>query len=192
MSNNQDAATFDAALDKEESGLAVVQGHDYVQHERIPQRSHSCCKCCCDTRRAVIVVNIISMTFAALAVLSISILANTQYAAQLDVDDDELQAALDEMDGAALGITIGVAVIGMICNACGIFGAYKFHKISTVISGLWYFAQCIRACYNYDLAGLVIDGFFMYPHVVFYQEVSNGIMSPASYPQEQRSCNCCV
>jgi hypothetical protein len=190
MSNNQDAATFDAALDKEESGFAVVQGHDYVQHESVPQRSHSCCRCCCDTRRAVIVVNIISMTFAALAVLSVSILTNDQYAAQFD--DDEVQAALDEMDGAALGITIGVAVIGMICNAFGIFGAYKFHKISTVIAGLWYFAECIRACYFYDLPSLVMAAFFLYPHVVFYQEVSKGIMSPASYPQEQRSCNCCV
>jgi hypothetical protein len=190
MSNNQDAATVDAPLDKEYRCFAVVQGNDYVQHERIPPRSHNCCRCCCDTRRAVIVVNIISITFAALAVLSISLLTNDKFAAKFD--DDEVQAAVNEIDGATLGITIGVAVIGMICNACGIFGAYKFHKISTVIAGLWYFAECIRACYFCDLPSLVMAAFFMYPHVVFYQEVSNGIMSPASYPQEQQSCNCCV
>jgi hypothetical protein len=190
MSNNKDSGTCDAALDREESGFAVVQGHDYVQHERIPPRSHTCCGCCCDTRRAVIVVNTISITFAALAILSISLLTNDQYAAQ--IDDDEVKAYLDEIDGAALGITIGVAVIGMICNACGIFGAYKFHKIFTVIAGLWYFAECIRACYFYDLPGLVMGASFMYPHVVFYKEVSSGVMSPASYPQEKQSCSCCV
>eukprot|EP00980_Cylindrotheca_fusiformis_P009091 scaffold1965_cov110-Cylindrotheca_fusiformis.AAC.14 len=190
MSSNNEASAVDPSLEKQDQGLAVAQGNEYVQHERIPPKSHTCCGCCCDTRRAVIVVNIISLSFAALAVFSMSMLANNLYTSQFD--DDQVQAAFDEIDGTAVGISIGVVVVGMICNACGIYGAYKFHKVFIIVAALWYFADFIRAVVFLDVGGAVMTGFFLYPHVVFYQEVSKGIMSPASYPQEQQCCNCCV
>jgi hypothetical protein len=130
-------SNFAAALNKEENGFTIVQGNEYVQHERTPVRSHSCCGCCCDTRRAVIVVNIISMSFAALAILSLSLLASGGY----EINDDEVQAALDELDGQAIGITIGLASCGIVCNTLGIFGALKFNKISIALAGLWYFME---------------------------------------------------
>lgn len=136
---SETTGNFAAALDKEENGFAIVEGNEYVQHERTPPKSHSCCGCCCDTRRAVVVVNIISMTFAALAIVSLSVVVNGQYAAQFD--DDEVQAALEEIDGTAVGITIGLACLGIACNTAGIIGALKFNKFAIVAAGLWYFAE---------------------------------------------------
>ena len=165
--------------------------HGYIQHEPDSPKSHTCCGCCCDTRRAVVVVNIISMSFAALALLSLTLLtSNSQLASQFD--DDEVQAFLDEMDGASIGLSVGLALLGMLCNGFGLFGAYKFHQMSIIVASIWYVAECIRACVYLDIFGVVMAGLFLYPHIVFYRELSSGIMTSASYPIERKCCECCV
>lgn len=65
-------------------GLMVVQGDEYVRHDGPPPRkSHICCGCCCDTRKAVIVVNIINLCLLVMAVLSISVVASDKFATQV-------------------------------------------------------------------------------------------------------------
>jgi hypothetical protein len=177
-------------------GIVVVQGNEYVQHEPPPRQGRLCCGCCCDTRRAVIVVNIVSLSFAVLAILSLSLMTSDRYAAQFD--DDEVQTASNEIDGAAVGITIqgpatiGIAVLGMICNTAGLFGAFKFNKIGIIVAAIWYSAECVRSLLFYDIAGAIMAGLFAYPHVVFYQEMKKGIMTPENYPNEDQCCVCCV
>jgi hypothetical protein len=136
----------------------------------------------------VIVVNIISMTFAALAIFSISMMTSARYAAQFD--DDEMQAALDELDGKVVGMTIGFAVVGMICNAVGLYGATKYNNLGIIVASLWYTAECVRSLVFLDIAGAVMAGFFLYPHVVFYQEMNKGLMTPVNYPNEEQCCKC--
>jgi hypothetical protein len=174
--------------DATSGGPVVVQGDEYVQHGAVARQSHICCGCCCDTRRAVIVVNIISMTFAALAIFSISMMTSARYAAQFD--DDEMQAALDELDGKVVGMTIGFAVVGMICNAVGLYGATKYNNLGIIVASLWYTAECVRSLVFLDIAGAVMAGFFLYPHVVFYQEMNKGLMTPVNYPNEEQCCKC--
>lgn len=170
-------------------GTVVVQGNDYVQHGHTTAgQSHLCCGCCCDTRRAVIVVNIISLALASLAVLSLAVLSSEKYAAQFD--DDEMQAALDELDGVAVGVSIGVAVLGMLCNAAGLIGAFKFNNIGIIVAAIWYAAECLRSLFFFDLAGAIMAGFFAYPHIVFYQEMKRGIMTPGNYQNEEKCCVC--
>lgn len=169
----------------------TYKNEDYIQHERQAPKGHTCCGCCCDTRRAVIVINIISMSFAFLALLSLTLLTtNADFASQLD--DDEVQVFMDEMDGTSIGLSIGVVVLGILCNACGIFGAYKFHRISIIVASIWFVVEMIRACVYFDMFGIVMAGFFLYPHIVFYQELSSGLMTQESYPNERQCCECCV
>ena len=186
-------------LTQEEGNVAIIQGHDGPQlvqgnvvGARQARQSHLCCGCCCDTRRAVIVVNVISMCVAALAIglTSMAIGASGRYAS--DFDDDEYVSAFAEIDGKAIGLSIGVLVVGMICQATGIYGAQKFNKIGVIIGAIWHALQCIFSIAIFDIAGAIMSGFFCYPHVAFLLELNNGIMTPEKYPNEALCCACCV
>ena len=173
------------------SSLAV-EGNEYVAMQPAKlagKQSHACCGCCCDTRRAVIVVNVISMCFAALAILSIALMSSDAYAAQFD--DDNIVTALNDIDGATVGMTISFAAVGMVCNASGIFGATKFNKWAVMVAGSWYLVELLRSLAHFDIGGAIMAGFFVYPHVIFWQEMRKGIMTAATYPQEEQCCNCC-
>lgn len=188
--------TPDLVEEKARETTIVVQGGEYVPMQleggkMAPncKQSHACCGCCCDTRRAVIVVNIISMSFAVLAILTISIVSSDKYAES--IDDDQVLAALAEIDGSKLGVTIGFASAGIFCNACGIFGARRFNQWAIIVAGLWYVIEFVRSLVYLDLGGAIMSGFFAYPHVIFWQEMRKGIMAPATYPHEEQCCNCC-
>lgn len=181
----------DLDTDRDYSHRESSMGGDYIQHEREARQGHTCCGCCCDTRRAVIVINIISILFASLALISLTMLATKEDLAS-QFDDDEVQAFLGEMDGATIGLSAGTALLGIVCNAFGLFGAYKFHRLSIIVASIWYAVECIRACIYLDPFGLLMAGLFLYPHVVFYRELSNKIMAPESYANEKYCCECCV
>mmetsp|Transcript_21032 Transcript_21032/g.33855 ORF Transcript_21032/g.33855 Transcript_21032/m.33855 type:complete len:196 (+) Transcript_21032:82-669(+) len=170
-------------------GMAVVSGDEYVQHDAPKRRAHICCGCCCDTRKAVIVVNIISLCFGALGVMSVSMLANAK--ATSKYDDDAVQSALDDVDGVKIGLTLGALVLGMICSGVALFGAAKFNKIAIAIAGLWYVFEVVRSLAFRDPAGAFLAAGFCYPHAVFYYELKNGIMTPEKYPNEKVCCECC-
>lgn len=169
-----------------------AEAHDYVVLKGVaatPKQSHVCCGCCCDTRRAVIVVNIISLSFATLAILSIAMMSSERYAANFD--DDEVLAVLSELDGAAVGMTIGYAALGMLFNVLGIFGAMKFQPLAVLMAGIWYFVDIIRSVLFFDLVSAIIAGCFAYPHIVLFQEIRKGVIGRENYTAEQQCCTCC-
>jgi hypothetical protein len=179
--------------DDPKGAIVVVQGDEYVPMHQpgtmAPKQSHVCCACCCDTRRAVIVVNIISLAFASLAILSIAMITSDEYKAEFD--DDAVRAALDEIDGAKVGMTIGFASLGMICSAFGIYGATRFNQWAVMVAGSWYVGELVRGLVYLDFGSVIMSGFFAYPHVVFWQELRKGVMNPMTYPQEAQCCSCC-
>jgi hypothetical protein len=106
-------------------------------------------------------------------------------------DDDAVQAAFAELDGAKIGFGIGVFITGMICNAVAIYGASNFNKIAIIIGGVWFVFEVVRSFVYLDIAGAAMAAFFCYPHAVFYYEIKNGIMSRETYPEERNCCDCC-
>jgi hypothetical protein len=184
-------------LTQDEGKIAIVQGHDGPQlvqgnvvGARQARQSHLCCGCCCDTRRAVIVVNVISLCLAFLAILSTVMVGSAGYASNFD--DDEYLTALSEIDGKAIGLSIGVLVLGMLFEAAAIYGAHKFNKIGVTIGAVWHALECIRSIVFLDYAGAIMSALFCYPHLFFLQEMNKGIMTPEKYPDEQLCCACCV
>ena len=135
----------------------------------------------------MIVVNGISMCLAVLGIVGLAIDSSAGYASNFD--DDEYVSALNESDGKATGLSIGVLVVGMICHASSIYGAHKFNKIGVTIGAIWY---ALTIIVFFDIVGAIISGLFCYPHLVFLQEMSLGIMTPENYPNEQLCCACCV
>lgn len=171
--------------------MEVSQGDDYVQMfqpgEVATKGSHSCCGCCCDTRRAVIVVNVISLSFSAIAISSLLLYTSDDFLAQ--IADDEVRAALEDQDG--LGLAIGLTSLGMICHGLGIYGAAKFVQWPIIVAAIWYLSQFVRGFVAFNPAMAIMSGFFAYPHIIFWHELRNGIMSPTRYPHEKQCCDCC-
>jgi hypothetical protein len=191
MQNPDDKAV---PLTQDEGNIAIVQGHDgpqlvqgNVDGARQARQGHLCFGCCCDTRRAVIIVNSINMFVDVLGIISSATFSSAGFAS-----DDEYRSALQsEIGGKAIVFSIVVLVLGMICQAAGIYGAHTFNKIGVTIGAIWYALECFRSIVFLNLVGAIISGFFCYPHIVFLQEMKAGIMTPEKYPDEETCCACC-
>eukprot|EP00529_Nitzschia_sp_RCC80_P037167 CAMPEP_0113465208 /NCGR_PEP_ID=MMETSP0014_2-20120614/13617_1 /TAXON_ID=2857 /ORGANISM="Nitzschia sp." /LENGTH=150 /DNA_ID=CAMNT_0000357351 /DNA_START=116 /DNA_END=565 /DNA_ORIENTATION=- /assembly_acc=CAM_ASM_000159 len=138
-------------VEKPETSTAVVgggggDGDGYVQYgdatsddddgqKTTKKRGHICCGCCCDTRMAVIVMNIINIIMVTMGLISLSLLATDQVQAQYD--DDEVQSALNQIDGTVLGVSIGFGVVAMACNSVAIYGATKYKGMAVVVGTVW-------------------------------------------------------
>ena len=163
-------------------------GDEYVQ-VATQRRAHLCCGCCCDTRRASIVVDIITATFSALGLFSLVAVTSDGYQSQFD--DDATIAALNDFNASgAVGWSMAFMAIGMIAGGVGIFGAYKFNQVCVMIAAVYHAVACIQGLIFLNLGGAIMSGFFAYPHFVFYKEMKAGIMTPVTYPNEQACCGC--
>jgi uncharacterized membrane protein len=145
--------------------------------------------CCCDTRKAVFVVNIISICFSVIGIIMLSLVISG--AVNPVYEDDEVQAAMDEIESAPLGFGLAVAITGMICHIIAIYGAAKYSKIATIVGGMWYVISTVISLIYLQIGDAVMGALFAYPHFVFWYEMRNGVMTPETYPNEKVCCECC-
>jgi hypothetical protein len=122
--------------------------------------------------------------------MSVAALASAK-ASSSKYDDDAVQNAFDEVDGVAIGLTMGMLVCGMICNAVALYGASNFNHVAIAIGGIWFVFEFVRSIAFFNPLGAILAGFFCYPHAVFYYEIKNGVMSRENYPREKNCCDCC-
>lgn len=165
-----------------------------------------CCGCCCDYKRAVIVMAIIGIVYMALLLIlgTTGAIVGGVYAAQ--ADDDELSTGLAIASGVTGVLAIGYA-IGLCFYIFQLFAAIKYNPcmLITVLVfnclgfgySIWY--QVAINQYNDDgganLAGAIVGVciFFaleIYPTVGLLLEINKGIMSAETYPREAYSCCC--
>mmetsp|Transcript_20552 Transcript_20552/g.42316 ORF Transcript_20552/g.42316 Transcript_20552/m.42316 type:complete len:161 (-) Transcript_20552:1858-2340(-) len=144
---------------------------DYVNVDPKPKRGHIFCGVCCDVRTACLVVNIVSLAFAGLGLIS-------------------LAPQMDRPGFERFGILMAAFVIGIVCNAVGLYGALKFKKMFTLIAAIWFGIEAILSLVMFmDFIGFAIAILFLYPHVMFYKELQDGIMSRENYAYEKNCCN---
>jgi len=152
-------------------------------------------------RRAVIIVNIISVALSAFGLLFISLgysilNASSDFSSAMTdaMDDDEAKQAFADVEkaaGASLGFLIFLAVAKIVCYSCGIYGAMSYNIWLVGVSLAAYGLGFIYALIHGNILALLPQGFFAYPHVFFIKEVKEGIMSEENYELEKQSC-CCV
>jgi hypothetical protein len=155
------------------------------------KQGHSCCGSCCDVRRAVIIVNIITITFASLGIVT---MGGLMAASSASYDDDEVQEAMSAFNegvNLSMGIAIAFAAIKIIANSLGIYGAVKYNIWMVGVSLSVHCVDFVMGVFALNAAGLVMGALFAYPHFFFIKEVRSGIMSEATYVNEKQSC-CCV
>lgn len=154
------------------------------------------CGCCCDLRRACIIVNVINYMYI-VAVVFIS-LGGIQMVEGLNtdlgeidyVDDDALNDRYSEL-GTYEGlyfIFIVIELVGLLFTTLGIVGAVKFNRCLVLTCAIWYcfetiFAMCVTVWW-----GAVIKGFFAYPHIALLAALTTGKISRRRYTIERYCC----
>lgn len=162
------------------------------------RQGHKCCGGCCDMRRAVIIVNIVSCLVTAFLAADFAWIAKEIDNGDIsdtsigNIDDDGMK----ELGGSNLVRSIEkFLVVVLLCklpfSAAGIYGAITF-KVWPVALSLSLFAiEFMSSLLLQDVFLLVLSVSFAYPHIYFIREVKQGIMSEENYPTEKHSC-CCV
>jgi hypothetical protein len=195
----------------------VASATDYpVQNPAYPMLEQEkvgskCCGCCCDFRRAVIILDCCLIFYSVMTLFSLAFpddVRSKQFEV-LGIDDDQVQDVLLEM----LTITQIIAGCGVVAFAIAAFGAKTYHT-GLVAFGIAYlvlsFVALIVVQVTYTgkandvaqpdttlaqpitnwITNGVLMALFIYPHVGLISEIKSGIMSAATYPREEYSCCC--
>jgi hypothetical protein len=152
------------------------------------KRGHKCCGGCCDVRRAVIVVNCISigiLVLGMLTILTVSLVDPNSFT------DDSVKATFDQFDAKSAGIACAIMLVQMLFYAMGVYGAIKFNEGFVIAALVAYIVIFVVDAIALNIGGILLNGFFAYPHFYFIKEMRDGIMTEENYPNEKQSC-CCV
>jgi hypothetical protein len=165
---------------------------------------HSLFGCCCDTRRGTIIVDIIMIVASiislategfgifALDTLNSSLAANNsttggsdgQFASSMNESKNDAKHAIQN--------SMVFSVFSIIFAILSIYGAAVFKIWPVAVNITFLFAHSIFYCVTAGaFFGFVIAVLWMYPQIMFVQEVHKGFMSSITYSREAQSC-CCI
>jgi hypothetical protein len=179
----------------------------------------NCCGFCCDYRRAVIIMNTISIILAVLGFATPSNRTDNQ------IEDDDLSEKVEDIrDNYATPLLI-VGIVGLVTTCLSLYGAVSFnwqlvavnvlYAVINLIVVIVYSTQSTSeildlieeeklidddtidteklvrygAVVSYILVGL-ITFLWVYPSIFFVVECKRGTMTKETYPREEFSCCC--
>jgi hypothetical protein len=153
------------------------------------KEGHKCCGGCCDMRRAVIIVNLINAFFLVLGILAMLTLTKID---PDDYTDDEVEAAVSNVDKASVTVVIVISLCKLGLNLLGVYGAITYNIYMVGASFAVYVLEAAMSLVVMNVLHFLYSAFFAYPHVFFIREVKAGVMTKENYPiNEEMSC-CCV
>jgi hypothetical protein len=175
---------------------------DLMQQGRFKPRKqgHTCCGCCCDVRRAVIVVNILAGASLLMTVQFIVAVMRDPYSSyNYETPTDDFWADYYEQGSKPhYGAYLVMYCLELVPVGLGLFGAVYYNVYLIGIAALFYTLKCLYYCadlldanHAFDLSMPIAMAFFAYPHFMLISEIRGGIMSRENYVNEQHSC-CCV
>ena len=152
------------------------------------KEGQKCCGCCCDTRRAVIVVNSIMSVLVLLSTVFLFAGVELIEAAAATADDDEVKKAGEELQQLPMGLIVAtnVCLIGLF--VAGIMGAVNYNPTLVKCAASGYVLKFALDLFQVNIGGMILDGFFFYPHFFFLKEMNDNIMTPENYPNETHCC----
>ena len=177
--------------DEEERHLMTAGYRTLVQTTPNGKQGHSCFGCCCDMRRAVIIVNIIMLVLTFLtAIFTIAGVEFLRENSQL-FTDDEVQEAAEELESVPLALLFVLLLVECFFFAFGIIGALKYVKWMVYVALAGYVLSFVANIIYLNIGALVLGALFAYPHLFFIREMDKRIMTKENYSNEKQSC-CCV
>jgi len=157
---------------------------------------HLYCNYCCDTRRAVLVVNVISIVINLIVLFVVNVgfnfIINHPDEVEQDMNEEEkanLEQALHsgylEMVEA---MTDAFLVVSMLMHGCGIYGALKFKKWAVATAGSAYAIAFVLHLLGGSFLNVILVVALGYPHYFFMKEINEGIMSDYNYHNVAHCC----
>lgn len=170
------------------------------------KQGSKCCGCCCDFRRAVIVMGIIGLVFSAINLILYATGAAVVGSLSSSCDDDVYSDLCSEVTVAG---TYSLAVVAVICALQVLFyifqivAAIKYNvcMLATVIvvNLVWFVLGVIQVSRSgvstgnivgYIIFYIIFVGLEIYPTAGLLKEIKAGTMSKETYPREAYSCCC--
>ena len=201
MTNNDTRSTYGAMPDVEGGNPPVMLSESLLMSG--PKQGHSFCGCCCDVRRATIIVNIVLLVFDLLTVADIFYLISFSQYNTDSIQDDTLRHELEVMDFPSYLIPLLIAelVIRSLSSIAAIVGAMKYNAWLVSINIVYLTISLILGLVGSVQSGTLVffiiwtvplQCFYIYPHVMLVHEIKGSkTMSKQTYPREEQSC-CCV
>jgi hypothetical protein len=151
--------------------------------------NHLYCNYCCDSRRAVLSVNSISIVINIVTLLVVNVGLN-----YMSKHPDEIEQNMSEEDAKNFDAAVkngsvqmmeammdAFLVIAMFMHACGIYGALKFKKWGVATAASAYVISFLLNLIGFDFINLVIAVALGYPHYFLIKEINEGIMTDYNY-----------
>ena len=172
------------------SEFGMSSAHDNATHVNgVAGEQHLYCHYCCDTRRAVLVVNVVSIVINLVVLLIVNVgfnfIINNPDEVEEDMTDEEkadlehaLHSGYFQMVEA---MTDAFLVLSMAMHGCGIFGALKFKKWAVATAGSAYAISFVLHLMGGSFLNVILAGVLGYPHYFFIKEINEGIMSDYNY-----------
>jgi hypothetical protein len=176
------------------TAYATFDQGDPTRGPRVKQ-GHNCCGGCCDVRRAVIIVDLISVCSVAFALAMLVFL--DAVAGKIDMNeitDDAVRADFEEqlsMLEKYSGITSVILIVEMVFYGMGVYGAISYNQWLVASALVLYSVLVAYNAAYFNIPGVIGNALFAYPHWFLIQEIRSGIMTKENYPNEKHSC-CCV
>jgi hypothetical protein len=137
----------------------------------------SCCGCCCDTRRAVIICNLVNIILTLIGTATAFAGIELVLEAAKTADDDATINAAKEVSAIPVGALIAIAVVNCTMYGLGVLGAISYSRWRVVCALVAYAVNFVLQLVQVNIIGAIICALFAYPHVFFIRELNSNIMS---------------
>jgi hypothetical protein len=155
------------------------------------RQGHLFCGYCCDMRRAVAILNILTITWALLGFILFKFPLFESSVAAADVDDDKTSYAADNKNKESFDFFF-ILSPAIVLPAFGLWAAIRFKKYMICLLAFWYTFDFLLCLIIFDYVGATVSGIATYAHVVFYSQLDHGIMTVDTYHANERHSCCCV
>ena len=201
MANKDNSSSYGAMPDAEAGDPPVKLSESLIMSG--PKQGHSFCGCCCDVRRATIIINICTIVSIIYSVASFYVMQSVLQLNTDSIQDDEVKQQMEAMDPSSIytPLVISVLVLRSLGSIAAIVGAMKYIVWPVIVNFVILIVIAIPGIVTSVQAGTpaafiiliqIVNCFFIYPQVMLVYEIKGSkTMSQQSYPREEQSC-CCV
>jgi hypothetical protein len=161
------------------------------------RENHLYCGCCCDVRRATLVVNAISISMNVIAMIflffGVHYMAKNADKIAEDMDDDQAKQDFAKIaKNGTLPLIEAFAdiflIVSIFLHACGIYGALKYQTWGVAVAAVAYGLTLLIHLVSLNIIHVIIAGLFFYPHVILIKEMKEGIMTDYNYHNVASCC----
>ncbi|KAL3931022.1 MAG: hypothetical protein SGBAC_011501 [Bacillariaceae sp.] len=171
--------------------------------------------CCCDVRRAVVAVNLLTifLLFALLVSFEVYVRIMHEPLGSLtkevfpegwhsihgnNVEEESSDyAAIRDSPHRHLFLYMLQrymdvwVLVGIVLHSVGVYGAIKFKSWAVQVAGIAYALPLVLSIVYFNPAVFVVSGCLcLYPHLVLLKEITEGVMTPYKYEYTNACCVC--